>query len=309
MSDLLTHCLVCKSTEAKCQENHADDTIHVDCPVCGNYKIAGSAAPGMGSKDPKLLPYLSCYLRQTWEAQKRRCEVPYHWQESVETHSHSTLGQKLDKLMRLAERRSPQLGVDFHLEYRFDFPLVDATSTKTLMFLLTHAVQIGLIKSTSLNSYEISFKGWEYIERTGLSSQAPARVFVAMSFDDAMDPAYLEGIKPAVEQDCGFVCVNLKHEIHNDDITDRMLAEIRRCQILVADFTQQKHGVYYEAGFALALGKEVIWCVHKDEMNKVHFDTNHRAHITWGTRAELRTRLAAFIQARFQDAIRKGAKP
>ncbi len=94
-----------------------------------------------------------------------------------------------------------------------------------------------------------------------------------MSFDDAMDPAYLEGIQPAVEQDCRFTCVNLKHLLHNDDITDRMLAEIRRCQILVADFTQQKHGVYYEAGFALALGKEVIWCVRIDEMNKVLFDT------------------------------------
>jgi len=157
----------------------------------------------------------------------------------------------------------------------------------------------GLSDLPSTDSFRTRFDG----------AGAVVRVFVAMSFDDAMDPAYLEGIKPAVEQDCGFVCVNLKHEIHNDDITDRMLAEIRRCQILVADFTQQKHGVYYEAGFALALGKEVIWCVHKDEMNKVHFDTNHRAHITWGTRAELRTRLAAFIQARFQDAIRKGAKP
>jgi nucleoside 2-deoxyribosyltransferase len=211
--------------------------------------------------------------------------------------------------MGLAARRSKEPGSDFLIEFRDDYPLADCGSFKSLQFLVQHACDADFVKSTGSSQYQVTFGGWQYIERTGLSSQAPASVFVAMSFDDAMDPAYLEGIKPAVEQDCGFVCVNLKHKIHNDDITDRMLAEIRRCQILVADFTQQKHGVYYEAGFALALGKEVIWCVRKDEMNKVHFDTNHRAHITWETPDDLRTRLAAFIQAKFQDAIRQGAKP
>jgi hypothetical protein len=50
---------------------------------------------------------------------------------------------------------------------------------------------------------------------------------------------------------------------------------------MVADFTGQLAGVYYEAGFAMGLGRTVIWCCRKDEIGKLHFDTNHKNHIDW----------------------------
>ncbi|MBE0658099.1 MAG: nucleoside 2-deoxyribosyltransferase [Bryobacteraceae bacterium] len=211
--------------------------------------------------------------------------------------------------MRLAASRSPELGASFDLEFRYDFPLVDARSTGTLSFLLTHATKSGLLRSTSLNSYEIAYDGWQYIERTGLSSQAPARVFVAMSFKPELTPAFDEGIKPAIETDCGLSCYRIDREEHNDKICNRILAEIRRCQIVVADFTNNAAGVYFEAGFGLALGKTVIWSVHEDHLKDVHFDTRQYNHIVWKNPADLRIRLRDRIQAKFQDAVRPGAKP
>ena len=78
---------------------------------------------------------------------------------------------------------------------------------------------------------------------------------------------------------------------------DEIIAEIRNCEFMVADFTGQRAGVYYEAGFAMGLGRSVIWCCHKDEVEKLHFDTNHKNHIAWETPAGLRERLYRRIRA------------
>ena len=37
---------------------------------------------------------------------------------------------------------------------------------------------------------------------------------------------------------------------------DRIIAQIRASKFVVADFTRNRGGVYYEAGFALGLGSQ-----------------------------------------------------
>jgi hypothetical protein len=66
---------------------------------------------------------------------------------------------------------------------------------------------------------------------------------------------------------------------------------------MVADITSQRGGVYFEAGFALALGREVFWTCRKSELSLVHFDTNHFQYIDWETPTELRERLREKIIA------------
>jgi hypothetical protein len=86
-----------------------------------------------------------------------------------------------------------------------------------------------------------------------------------MSFADDLDEAYFSGIKPAIEQDCGMEAVRMKELHHNLDICDRLLSEIRQAQFVIAEFTGHRNGVYYEAGFARALGREVINCCREDD--------------------------------------------
>jgi len=118
-----------------------------------------------------------------------------------------------------------------------------------------------------------------------------------MSFAEELDEAYLLGIKPAVEQDCGLIAIRMKELEHNQDICDRLLSEIRQAQFVIADFTGHRSGVYYEAGFARALGREVINCCRESDFDGLHFDTNHLNHIKWATAADLRQKLADRIRA------------
>jgi|SRR5580693_2606254 hypothetical protein len=118
-----------------------------------------------------------------------------------------------------------------------------------------------------------------------------------MSFDPSLDDAYTMGIKPAIEEDLKQKSVCMKEIATNDGITDRILSEIRLAQFVVADFTGQRGGVYFEAGFARGLGREVIWSCRKDEKDLVHFDIKHFGLVLWETPADLREKLAESIRA------------
>ena len=59
------------------------------------------------------------------------------------------------------------------------------------------------------------------------------------------------------------------------------MTEIKNSRFVVADVTDQRPGVYFEAGYAMGLGLPVIWSVREDDLQKVHFDTRQYNHIVW----------------------------
>ena len=65
----------------------------------------------------------------------------------------------------------------------------------------------------------------------------------------------------------------------------------------MADVTQQRAGVYFEAGYALGLGLPVFWCVRKDDLDNVHFDTRQYNHIVWENEEDLAEQLYLFVTA------------
>ena len=87
---------------------------------------------------------------------------------------------------------------------------------------------------------------------------------------------------------------------HNENIIFKIIAEIRSSQFLVADFTGQNRGVYLEAGFAMGLGRPVIWTCRKDDFGKTHFDIKQFNHILWEAPEDLREKLADRIKAIIQ---------
>ncbi len=86
---------------------------------------------------------------------------------------------------------------------------------------------------------------------------------------------------------------------HNEKIDDRMIAEIRRSGLLVADLTGHRQNVYFEAGFAMGLGIPVIYTCREDEASddKVQFDTRQYKYIPWTDPADLRQKLRERIEA------------
>ena len=117
-----------------------------------------------------------------------------------------------------------------------------------------------------------------------------------MWFDGSMDGIYKDGIKPGIE-DAGYDCKRIDFVEHNNKICDEIVAEIRKSRFIVADFTGQRGGVYFEAGYAMGMGLPIIWLVRKDDVEKLHFDTRQYSHIVYETAEELRKGLKNRIAA------------
>ena len=73
--------------------------------------------------------------------------------------------------------------------------------------------------------------------------------------------------------------------------------QIDRSRFLVADFTGQKHGVYFEAGYALRAHIPVIWTCRKEQIGELHFDVRQFNMIDWESHEELANRLRFRILA------------
>jgi len=127
------------------------------------------------------------------------------------------------------------------------------------------------------------------------------QAFVAMWFNEAVDPAFENAIEVAVKSSGYSAYRDDRDRSHSDQITNKILAEIKNSKFLIADFTHGKDGarggVYFEAGYAMGLGIPVIWTIRNDDTSKMHFDTNHYPHIFWETEEQLRDELEAAIIA------------
>ena len=125
--------------------------------------------------------------------------------------------------------------------------------------------QIGLYKVTMLTS------GWARIETVEQDDNEKKNVFIAMSFDKSMNKVK-ETIKNVII-DNGYNPRIMDEIEHNHQIVPEMLYEIRQAKFLIAELTNHNNGAYFEAGYALGVGKDVIQVCRKDTFETDgHFD-------------------------------------
>ncbi|QDK81279.1 hypothetical protein EXU85_22765 [Spirosoma sp. KCTC 42546] len=149
-----------------------------------------------------------------------------------------------------------------------------------------------------LNQYRITYKGLSHLVQLQSEGKNSKNCFIAMSFSDSKDIKDIrEAIKAACE-DTGYTpyLVDEKHYHSASTINDAIIAGLRACRFCIADFTEQKKGVYFESGFALGQDKQVIYCCRNDSFDS-HFDTNHFPHILYNTPEELKKSLINKIEA------------
>ena len=104
-----------------------------------------------------------------------------------------------------------------------------------------------------------------------------------------------KGIRAALE-DTGNEAYFLDQDVHNENIYNKMLDEIVACKFLIADLTSQNTGVYYEAGYAKAIGKTVIFTCKRGDFDEVHFDIKQTQIVIWNDRDDLCNKLAEHIR-------------
>jgi hypothetical protein len=103
-------------------------------------------------------------------------------------------------------------------------------------------------------------------------------VFVLMPFLDEFDDIYQLGIKPACS-DAGAYCERVDEQIFHESILERIYNQIAKADVIVADMTGRNANVFYETGYAHALGKKVILLTQNGD--DIPFDLKHYPHIVY----------------------------
>ncbi|MGE1053307.1 hypothetical protein A9490_27175 [Bacillus thuringiensis] len=171
-----------------------------------------------------------------------------------------------------------------------------------MKYMANQLFQDGLIELSNSSGAEfpvyisVTVKGWNRIAELEKGEVDTKQVFVAMSFSPKMSSPYQNAIAKAVKE-AGYQPIRIDEVEHNNSITDEIIVKIRQSKFVISDFTEHRGGVYFEAGYAVGLGKTVIWTCKDEDFDKIHFDTRQISHIKWSTEDELYKKLLNRIKA------------
>ena len=129
------------------------------------------------------------------------------------------------------------------------------------------------------------------------TDDAAGQVFVSMPMNEQKCDCVAvirEGIRTALTS-TGNEPYFLDKAVHSENIYNVMLEHIHNCKFPVADLTTQNLGVYYEAGYAKALGKTVIFTCKDSDFANIHFDIKQVQTISWHDESDLSEKLAEQI--------------
>ena len=289
-------CTICNTNaEILHREDHANE-IHWRCPRCGEFRVLGSATGPICKLTSEQQAKLSGWIfERTVEGSTPR--LTRDVVERVIFRKLPTIAERADRFLLEALRRQTRLGDPFNItEPRF-IAATYSQDTREVVFLLRMLSDRGLTQTPTLKGKcEILPDGYVAADALTRRIGPTAKGFVAMWFNEALEPAYHDGFRVAI-LNAGYDPVRVDRVEHTNRIDDEIIAQIRTASFVVADFTGHRGGVYFEAGFALGLNLPVIWTCCKDEMPDLHFDIRQYNTIDWDTPKNLASRLQRRIEA------------
>jgi len=207
-----------------------------------------------------------------------------------------TQSEYMTLILRFAIRQSKFRGDRIAIKPD-DYPVAFAKNSEEFMFFLRGLVKEGYLEDQGMgHGYVVTSEGWESVDAIMQPSSDSRQVFVAMWFDPETEDAWNEGIMPAVRS-YGFEPVRIDKRDFNEKICSEILIQVEKSRFLIADFTGSRGGVYFEAGYALGFGLEVIWSCQENDFDGLSFNTRQYNHIKWNKPIDLRESLLKRIDA------------
>jgi hypothetical protein len=305
-------CFVCGSPCQSDLSKLKEGIIKTACIRCGTYRVSkwAAAAGKWKDLDEERIATISGYIRANQGlliAEQRDLDF-------LKEMPTPTVGAKAEQLLRILAKLYPLPGTEIriplvHEDFLRWLTYGSAQNAQELSYLLFDYLRdgVGFVEGSTDQLMpggiqgafvKITAHGWEHLQSAETSESSIG--FVAMWFDDEMASVWEDAFFPAI-YGAGYTPLRIDRKEHNNRIDDEIIATIRGSRFVVADFTGNRAGVYYEAGFAGGLGRPVIWSVRRDWLAKLHFDTRQFNHIVWETdklgefRAALGNRIGATL--------------
>lgn len=303
-------CPVCFSAADVTVEAGGTDIHSIECPRCGSYRAFEEAVlcleqdverndsgdRMLGRSGGRVRANASAWIRSEFsrDGVLSRNDVP-----QLASLREPAVLERAELLMLALEAATEQVGEAIRVDLLEWVAHAWAVNNDELIGTLLLLSERGFIEYSSPRTASgmtgpsmtrIRSKGWEYVDELRRGGASSVQGFVAMWYDDSLEEAFADGFSPAIEQS-GYRPFRLDKEHYTGKIDNEMVAQIRRSRFLVADLTGKNANVYWEAGFAEALGRKVFLTCHADYWDDRAFDIEHDVCIKWETAEELRVKL------------------
>ncbi|OUJ68979.1 hypothetical protein [Hymenobacter crusticola] len=213
--------------------------------------------------------------------------------------------EKLDNLILFLAKKQTEDGASVKFHYLTEYKRLYFKSKNEAYFYQQTLVTNGFLKQQGGPDtdgslvVELTYRGLAYVIELESAGPSSNYCFIALSFASQMEE-YRDTIARVVEYH-GYqpIIVNSDFVVTSDTpVIDEILAGIKRSKFCIADFTMQRTGVYFEAGYALGLGRPVIYISErKDFEANAHFDLRPFQHILYSDAQELEKALSVKIAA------------
>lgn len=297
-------CKICESEVAEyARLSEKIDIYAIACPNCGYYQISDLFMESTTTIPKEDFLLFSGYLRLNSSRENPITITSKFYdkiQEIVLPFKKMPVSEKVNNILKYIYSSTTKVLGEVHIGVNeiYRFYLRAPGDLSTILEYLKERKLIRWGENNGIYRCLLTIEGWERYEqiKNEATNTNSKQAFVAMSFDESLKNVYDDAIKPAAEN-CGFDAVRVDSREYNEKICDRIIGEINKSRFVIADFTQNKHGVYFEAGYALGLKIPVIWTCSKSEVNDLHFDTRQYNHISWENNNDLKDKLINRINA------------
>lgn len=296
------NCAICNST-ANIQSSL--NVAKIECPKCGLFSITYEASVDLRNSHLEAWQVANA---SGWIREHQNINISSDKINFLFSIKSPSVAERATKILIAINNQSEDISQTFNLhthDANYWLGVSYSKNAEELYYLLKTFLNETVGYISYLKGFEgvftdiqITPKGYEYLESLKHNHQDSQIGFCAMWFSETVLPIWSKAIQPAII-DAGFDAKRIDGHQHNNRIDDEIIAMLRRSKFVVADFTGQRGGVYFEAGFALGLGLQVIWTCKKSELKDVHFDNRQYNFLIWeeDRLAEFKTALQNRIEA------------
>ena len=297
MNEQKQRCPLCKA-EFNMSTSGEGPSFHAYCPICGGYYgslFLMTSLPTLTDEQKRLL---SGYIANN-SSLTTSVEITREMLDDIENflmpYKEILMDERMDLIISYVAENTKQFGNPVQLEphfrrfyFRNEAELAKFVQWMEKMgFVETHALPCNAILEPE------GMRRYEALKNKPINSK---QVFVAMDFTRIPKSVYTNAIEKACE-DCGYKAFRVDMKPHNEYIMNKVIAEIKKSKFVIADFTYNNSGAYFEAGFARGLGREVISTCDEKEKDNLHFDIKQINHIFYKDEKDYREKLVDWINA------------
>lgn len=294
------NCPICDNADARTASSNGGHLV--ECPRCGEFRITNKAMSmwqnilGSAQNKERLIGNAS-----SWVFRRQKELINPGKIDLIREVRTPSFYDRADMLLLALEAETSYAGQRIELrtpDWQARAWCMNEDELYEIILYLASEGRLHDAGEMGTNAIKILPKGWAHLDLLRTSKIESPFAFVAMSFSESMTATYDEAIAPAISS-AGYKPLRVDREEHLGKIDDFVIANIRRARFMVADLTDQRQSVYFEAGFATGLNLPVVYTCQKDEIENMHFDIRQFICIAWDKHEDflelLKNRIVAVI--------------